>query len=77
MEEHEHLIRDGIQGEADMDKRALLGPNSYYWLSAVVDVPEETTCYSRPEKPPRVQATTYIMFRNGISHGMMKQHHGG
>jgi len=21
MEEHEHLIRDGIQGEADMDKR--------------------------------------------------------
>lgn len=61
--EHEHLIRDGIQGEADMDKREhFWGPNSNYWLSAIVDVPEDTTCYSRPENlwESRLQHDHYV-----------------
>lgn len=54
-----------------MDKRELSWGPTYYWLSAIVDVPEDTTCYDQKisESPGY---NMIIMFQNDISHGRMK-----
>ena len=73
MGEHEHLIRYGIQGEADMDKREhFWGPTpitGYLLLWMCQRTPPATLDQKISESPGY---NMIIMFQNDISHGRMK-----
>ena len=73
MGEHEHLIRDGIQGEADMDKREhFWGPTpitGYLLLWMCQRTPPATLDQRISESPGY---NLIMMFQNDISHGTMK-----
>lgn len=72
MGEHEHLIRDGIQDEADMDKR------EPFW--GPTPITGYLLLWMCQRKPPILDQKTseslgynmIIMFQNDISHGMIK-----